>query len=244
MWYSKTEIEKKNNQGYVAEIGHPITNKHFCLLLFCILVPLPNWLSVRSGLMPIFRGEAQTLWSWAPKKQHNLPVGTAVLWNTKAAIRHKPQDSKIANYQIAAHYQNNALPCTIKTPELFCFFSRGRKKKKSVNMQMRAKWEILSVYICIFQVKRTFLGMQVQHPDTAETHCSSCFWMANLPSRGSDIPETQLQDCHTPLASCHLLGVGRFYLGDSKFYAPALSSPSWQQRNGHFPAPGGTECSS
>lgn len=66
-------------------------------------------------------------------------------------------------------------------------------------MQMRAKWEICSVYICIFQVKRTFLGMQVQHPDTAETHCSSCFWMANptLPSRGSDIPETQLQDCHT-----------------------------------------------
>lgn len=137
MWYSKTEIEKKNNQGYVAEIGHPITNKHFCLLLFCILVPLPNWLSVRSGLMPIFRGEAQTLWSWAPKKQHNLPVGTAVLWNTKAAIRHKPQDSKIANYQIAAHYQNNALPCTIKTPELFCFFSRGREKKKN---QWTCKW--------------------------------------------------------------------------------------------------------
>lgn len=118
-------------------MGHPITNKHFSLLLFCILVPLPNWLSVRSGLMPIFRGEAQTLWSWAPKKQHNLPVGTAVLWNSKAAIRHKPQDSKIANYQIAAHYQNNALPCTTKTPELFFFFFLNRGEKKKVS---ECKW--------------------------------------------------------------------------------------------------------
>lgn len=67
---------------------------------------------------------------------------------------------------------------------------------------MRAKWEICSMYICIFQVKRTFLGMQVQHPDTAESHCSSCFWMANptLPSWGFNIPQTQLQDCHTPFS--------------------------------------------
>lgn len=204
-------------------------------MFFCILVPLPNWLSVRSGLMPIFRGEAQTLWSWAPKKQHNLPVGTAVLWNSKAAIRHKPQDSNIANYRIAAHYQNNALPCT----------TRGGGGK-SVNMQMRAKREICSVYICIFQVKRTFLGMQAQCPDTAETHCSSCFWMANppLPSRGSDTLRHSSRTATHPWLCCHLIGVGRLYLGDNKYYTPALSSPSWQQSNGHFPAPGGTECSS
>lgn len=196
--------------------------------------------------MPIFRGGAQTLWSWAPKKQHNLPVGTAVLWNSKAAIRHKPQDSKIANYQIAAHYQNNALPCTIKTPELSSFFSQRREKKN----QWTCKWGQSEKYaqgVSAFSKLREHFWECKYSTQTLQRHtvpAASEWQILPFPPRALTSLRHSSRTVTHPWASCHLIGVGRFYLGDNKFYAPALSSPSWQQRNGHFPAPGGTECSS
>lgn len=157
--------------------------------------------------MPIFRGEAQTQWSWAPKKQHNLPVGTAVLWNSKAAIKAhtaRQQNSKLSN---SCSLPKQCSSLHNKNPR--AFFSRGKK------IQWTCKWgqsEKYAQYISAFSKLREHFWECKYSTQTLQRHtvpAASEWQILPFPPRVLTPLRHSSRTATHPLVSWHLIRVGR-----------------------------------